>query len=79
MNETLNLDEIKNYSLLLRKEQIKQFRKIVKPFQDVSIENEKHNENGLTLLSLRLQSDNLSTIFFLRYRLDNIQASFLTK
>lgn len=79
MNETLNLDEIKNYSLLLRKEQIEQFRKIVKPFQDVSIENEKHNENGLTLLSLRLQSDNLPTIFFLRYRLDNIQASFLTK
>lgn len=79
MNETLNLDEIKNYSLLLRKEQIEQFRKIVKPFQDVSIKNEKHNENGLTLLSLRLQSDNLSTIFFLRYRLDNIQASFLTK
>ena len=79
MNETLNLDEIKNYSLLLRKEQIEQFRKIVKPFQDVSIENEKHNENVLTLLSLRLQSDNLPTIFFLRYRLDNIQASFLTK
>ena len=79
MNETLNLDEIKNYSLLLRKEQIEQFRKIVKPFQDVSRENEKHNENGLTLLSLRLQSDNLPTIFFLRYRLDNIQASFLTK
>ena len=79
MNETLNLDEIKNYSLLLRKEQIEQFRKIVKPFQDVSIENEKHNENGLTLLSLRLQSDNLPTIFFLRYRLDNIQANFLTK
>ena len=79
MNETLNLDEIKNYSLLFRKEQIEQFRKIVKPFQDVSIENEKHNENGLTLLSLRLQSDNLPTIFFLRYRLDNIQASFLTK
>ena len=66
MNETLNLDEIKNYSFLLRKEQIKKLKKIVKPFKNFSIESEKQNENGFALLSLRLQSDNLPTICFLR-------------
>ena len=79
MNKTLNLDEIKNYSFLLRKEQIGQFRNIVKTFQNVSIEGEKQNENGLTLLSLKFESDNPVHICFLRHKLDSIQASFLTK